>query len=49
MLGVPYSPIVPSLIKCASGHNFFIANSKFKFPITLLYCVKTAFSLEAIE
>ena len=49
MLGVPYSPIVPSLTRWASGTWSRIANSRLSVPITLVYWVSTAFSRLAIE
>ncbi len=39
MLGVPYSPIVPSLTRCMSGLISAMAYSTFRFPTTLLVCV----------
>ena len=49
MLGVPYSPIVPSLTRWQSGTRSRIANSRFRLPITFVYCVSTACRREIIE
>ena len=44
MSGVPYSPIVPSFTRWASGVYSFIAHSVCSVLTTLLYCVNTACS-----
>ena len=49
MLGVPYSPIVPSLTRWQSGTRSRIAKSRLSVPITFVYCVSTAASRERIE
>ena len=49
MFGVPYSPIVPSFTRCALGTWSRIANSRFRLPITFVYCVSTACRREIIE
>ncbi len=49
MLGVPYSPIVPSFTRWQSGLNSRRANSRFSVPTTLLTCVKAACSRSIIE
>jgi hypothetical protein len=49
MFGVPYSPMVPSFTRCASGDRSRIANRTLRVPITLLYSVNTACSRLAIE
>ena len=49
MFGVPYSPIVPSFTRWASGANASIANSTFSVFTTLFVCVKTACSRSFIE
>ena len=49
MFGVPYSPIVPSFTRWASGANASIANSTFSVFTTLLVWVKTACSRSFIE
>ena len=42
MFGVPYSPIVPSFTRWASGVNSRIAHRTFKVFTTLLRWVNTA-------
>ena len=49
MLGVPYSPIVPSLIRWASGAWSRIAQSSLSEPMTLLCWVSTALSTLCID
>ena len=49
MLGVPYSPIVPSLTRWQSGTRSRIANSRLRLPITFVYWVSTAVSRDFIE
>ena len=49
MLGVPYSPIVPSFTRWQSGTRSRIENSRLRFPITFVYCVSTACRREIIE
>ena len=49
MFGVPYSPIVPSLTRCASGVISAIAYRTFSVFTTLFVCVKTACSRSIIE
>ena len=49
MFGVPYSPIVPSLIRWAFGTWSRIAQSSFSEPMTLLCWVMTAFSTLFID
>ena len=49
MLGVPYSPMVPSLTRWQSGTNSRIAYSRFSVPATLLTWVKTACLRSIIE
>jgi hypothetical protein len=44
MFGVPYSPMVPSFTRWASGAKSRMANSTFSVLITLLYWVNTACS-----
>ena len=49
MFGVPYSPIVPSLIRCAFGAWSRIAHRSFSDPTTLFCCVATALSTLRID
>ena len=42
MLGVPYSPIVPSLMRWHSGAYSLMAYIRLMLPMTLLVCVNTA-------
>jgi hypothetical protein len=49
MLGVPYSPIVPSLTRWQSGAWSRRKKSRLSVPITFVYCVSTACSRFAIE
>ena len=49
MLGVPYSPIVPSFTRCAFGATSRIAQITFMQPSTLLRCVSHAWSRSIIE
>ena len=49
MLGVPYSPIVPSFTRCASGATSCIAKSRLSVPSTLLRWVSHAWSRSIIE
>ena len=49
MLGVPYSPIVPSFTRWQSGTRSRIANSRLRVPITFVYWVSTAASRDRIE
>ena len=49
MFGVPYSPIVPSLTRCASGVKSRIAHSTFSVLITLFCWVTTAWSRSISE
>ncbi len=44
MLGVPYSPMVPSFTRWASGASSCMAHSTLSVPTTLLYWVNTACS-----
>ena len=49
MLGVPYSPIVPSFTRWQSGTRSRSENSRFSVPITFVCCVLTAWRREIIE
>ena len=49
MLGVPYSPIVPSLTRWQSGTRSRIENSRLSVPMTFVCCVSTAWRREIIE
>ena len=49
MLGVPYSPIVPSLTRWQSGTRSRSENRRLSVPITFVYCVLTAWRREIIE
>ena len=49
MLGWPYSPIVPSFTRCASGTWSRIAKSRLRLPIVFAYWVSTAVWREIIE
>jgi hypothetical protein len=49
MLGVPYSPIVPSLTRWISGLISAIADSRFRLPTTSFTWVYTACLRSAIE
>ena len=49
MLGVPYSPIVPSFTRWQSGTRSRIENSRLSVPITFVYCVSTAVARDFIE
>ena len=49
MLGVPYSPMVPSLTKCASGTTSLMAVSRFRLLMTLFCYVHTQCCRSIIE
>ena len=49
ILGVPYSPMVPSLMRWQFGRNSRMAKSTFSVPTTLLTWVNTACLRSIIE
>jgi hypothetical protein len=49
MPGVPYSPMVPSFSRCASGRRSRIAKMRLKVDVMLFVCTHTAWSRSIIE
>ena len=49
MFGVPYSPMVPSLTRCASGHTSRIENKRLNVVVMLFVCTNTACAASIIE